>query len=179
LKLGQLPPRFLQEGGQPLDLDDAALEDFRRIPDWISPIPAKQLEKTMLQRAQKGDVEAQFWLGSFYRTGDDAIKKNSQFALRWLKEAAAQGDPIACYDLATMHRNGDGTAKDPSAALMFLTAAAAEGYLPAMYGVAEMYAQGLGAPQDQEKALGWMISAARAGYQPAVDLLKEKGISTD
>lgn len=179
LKLGQLPPRFLQEGGQPLDLDDAALEDFRRIPDWISPIPAKQLEKVMLQRAQKGDVEAQFWLGSFYRTGDDAIKQNSQLALRWLKEAASQGDPIACYDLATMHRNGDGTIKDPAAALMFLTAAAAEGYSPAMYGVAEMYAQGLGAPKDQVKALGWMIRAARADYQPAVDLLKEKGISID
>jgi len=179
LKLGQLPPRFLQEGGQPLEWEDSAVEDFRRVPDWLSAIPAKQREKAMLQRAQKGDVEAQFWLGFSYRTGDDAIKQNSQFALRWLKEAASQGDPIACYDLATMHRNGDGTAKDPAAALLFLTAAAAEGYSPAMYGVAEMYAQGLGAPKDQEKALGWMIRAARADYQPAVDLLKERGISID
>lgn len=176
-QLGQVSPRFLADGVT--FLEDLPLEELRRVPDWITSSSAKNLQKLLLQRAEAGDSEAQFWLGSFYRNGDRGFTKNHRLALRLLTETASQGNAIACYDLATMYLRGEGTPKDEVAALLFLLAAAAEGYTPAMYGVAEMYSEGRGAPQDQEKALSWVIRAAQADYEPAVGLLNERGISLE
>ncbi len=174
-QLGQVPPRFLVDGVT--FLEDLPLEELRRVPDWIESPSTKNLQKLLLQKSEDGDREAQFWLGSFHRTGTKNFTKNDRLALRWLIEAASQGSAVACYDLASMHLRGEGTTKDEVSALLFLLAAAAEGYTPAMYGVAEMYAEGRGAPQDEEKALNWLIRAAQADYEPAAGLLNERGIS--
>ena len=75
------------------------------------------------ERAQKGDVEAQFTLGKNYEAGRGGLKKDFGEAARWYKAAAIQNDPFAQASLGLLYRFGKGVIQDDAKAYMWFTLA--------------------------------------------------------
>ncbi len=71
------------------------------------------LRERLLERALKGDAEAQFELGKDYETGRIGLKQDWGQAVHWYREAANQGDPFAEASLAILYHFGKGVARDP------------------------------------------------------------------
>lgn len=76
------------------------LNSASEIPKWT---PAD--ERALLAKAQRGDVEAQMWLGIAYEQGRFG-KTNYSRALTWLKRAAESGKPDGQVVLGQMHQDG-------------------------------------------------------------------------
>jgi uncharacterized protein len=73
------------------------------------PVPGqKPLRERLLERALKGDAEAQFDLGKNYETGRIGLPKDFAQAEHWYRESAAQGDPYAEASLAILLQFGKG-----------------------------------------------------------------------
>jgi hypothetical protein len=81
---------------------------FCQTPD-ASPKP---LRERLLDRALKGDAEAQFELAKNYETGRIGLPKDLSQAERWYREAAGHGDPYAAASLAILFNFGKGVQQD-------------------------------------------------------------------
>ncbi|MEO6256861.1 MAG: SPOR domain-containing protein [Sphingomicrobium sp.] len=90
--------------------------------------------QTWFERAaRKGHVDAQTTLGlMLYDMG------NRVAALRWLKMAAAQGEPRALLIYGTALYNGDAVVRDPVLGYAYVSRAAAQGLEPAQRTLSEM-----------------------------------------
>ena len=78
------------------------------------------------KRAEKGDVEAQFMLGTLYRNGD-GVTQDDQKAVEWFHRAADQGYPLALSALGSSYWAGRGVKQDYAQAYFFYELARAEG----------------------------------------------------
>jgi len=74
--------------------------------------PAKPSRDRLLDRALKGDAEAQFELGKNYETGRIGLPKDLIQAQHWYCEAASQGDPYAAASLGILFNFGKGVKRD-------------------------------------------------------------------
>jgi hypothetical protein len=81
--------------------------------------PQKPLRERLLERALKGDAQAQFDLGKNYETGRIGLPKDLAQAQHWYREAADQGEPFAEASLGIMFDFGKGVAKDYFQAYVF------------------------------------------------------------
>lgn len=69
--------------------------------------------KTNLQeRAEKGDPEAEFTLGTLYEAGRGGRKKDFLLAEHWYRLSAEQGNPFAQASLGIFYRFGKGVPQD-------------------------------------------------------------------
>lgn|GEM_PF-942316 len=82
-------------------------------------------------RAQKGDSNAQFELGTAYLNGE-LLRKDTLAAAKWFRMAANESHPDAQYQLAIMYRDGVGVARDPGKSNYWMKAAAKAGHLLAL-----------------------------------------------
>ena len=80
-----------------------------------------------------------------------------------LRQAAAAGDVIAMYELASRSADGRGVARDVKAAAALFEKAAEKGSAPAQYRIGNMYERGVGVSRDIEAARNWYRRAAEAG----------------
>jgi len=87
--------------------------------------PVKPLRERLLDRALKGDAEAQFDLGKNYEAGRIGLQRDFAQAEHWYRMAAEQGDPFAQASLAILLGFGKGIPKDQVQALMWYEVAAA------------------------------------------------------
>ena len=62
-------------------------------------------------RAEKGDADAQFVLGTMYAAGL-GVAKDEVEAVKWYRKAADQGHADAQFNLGLMYDDGTGVAKD-------------------------------------------------------------------
>lgn len=90
-----------------------------------------------------------------------------------IKKLAAQGDPAAQFDLATMYDVGEGVVRDLSEAAKWYRKAAEQGEVAAQYNLAIMFDTGEGVPKDIVKAYAWMATAEMFGYQGAKESSKD------
>jgi TPR repeat protein len=81
--------------------------------------PQKPLRERLLERALKGDVDAQFDLGKNYEAGRIGLKKDMVQAEHWYREAANQGEPFAQASLGILYGFGKGIPADLVQALMW------------------------------------------------------------
>ena len=89
-------------------------EDLKPV---IPPLPAETV-----QRAEAGDAAAQFALADHYR----ALEQPEPM-LRWLRESARRGYPVAQTSLGVLYLNGDGVPLDRAEAYAWFTLAADQG----------------------------------------------------
>jgi TPR repeat protein len=68
--------------------------------------------------AERGHRDAQFALGHLYRTGE-GVPVDPVLAGQWFARAADQNDPHAMLNLALMHEQGAGVARDLPLAYVF------------------------------------------------------------
>ena len=70
------------------------------------------------EKAEQGDVQAQYNLGIMYETGR-GVPQDETEAVRWYRLAAEQGDAEAQFNLGAMYANGRGVPQDDVTAHMW------------------------------------------------------------
>ena len=81
--------------------------------------PAKPLRERLLERALKGDAEAQFELAKHYEAGRIGLPQDLLQAAHWYREAANQGDAFAEASLGIFYNFGKGVPRDYVLAYMW------------------------------------------------------------
>lgn len=136
--------------------------------------------KELLQRANAGDVNAQFEFAKSLWEGRDGIKSNKNEALIWFKRAAQSGVPeyqmhlgcILCWEDQFL---------DFEKGIEWIKLAAEQGYTGAQYFLGTEFATGENLGLDLKKAKYWYEKAADAGHSEAqynlgVMYLKGEGV---
>jgi uncharacterized protein len=86
--------------------------------------PQKPYRERLLERALKGDAEAQFDLAKAYEAGRSGLAKDLSEARRWYRQAADRGDPFAEASLGILFNFGKGVQRDYVQAYMWYDRAA-------------------------------------------------------
>lgn len=118
--------------------------------------------------ANKGDAQAQYYLGRIHWQQDEYAK-----ALPLLKAAADQGYADAQYMLGQAYQYGRGTVQDFRAAQEQFTHAAEQGHLDAEYQLGIFHRDGLAGAPNRETAYVWFNLAAAQGHADAL-ILRDK-----
>jgi TPR repeat protein len=127
--------------------------------------PAALAELTPL--AQKGDPEAEFYMGSLAMDGL-AVQRDPAVAAGWYETSAGHGYLPAAFSLGFLYLHGaNGFAGDPAKAAPWFQRAADAGYGPAEAELGQMYLTGTGVAADRTQAERWILAAARQGIASA------------
>jgi TPR repeat protein len=129
---------------------------------------------TLLQRAERGDPDAQIELGDSLREAakaapQDADSADSESAPdpaeaeRWYRLAAEQGDARAEFKLAEIYYAGEGVDVDYVESARWARLAAGRDYAPAAAFMGGLYRLGAGVPRDARESVRWYRAAAEAG----------------
>src|SRR5438067_4015311 len=136
------------------------------------------------QKAEAGDKEAQFQLGSAYDSAqamkwylrsaeagyaeaqnsvgsDLQAEKRYEDARRWYERAAAQGHALAINNLAYLYDLGLGVKQDRQRGFELYSRAADLGWAEAMWNLANMYGAGQLGDKDLNMACVWTLRAVR------------------
>ncbi len=108
--------------------------------------------------AEKGEVEAQYRLGTLYENGQ-GIAKNLEEAKKWYRNAAAQGHVRARRRLEALEGKSTRVGSE-TVALKWYLDLAEQGDADAQYNLAFMYETGFSVPKDNGKAARWYEPAA-------------------
>ncbi len=117
--------------------------------------------------AEAGGAVAQFNLGKLYENGGGEVRQDYSQAVRWYREAAAQGMTAAQNNLAVMHCHGLGVPRNPRRAAELWERAAGEDYSLAQYNLALVYFGGECMARNERLAAVWFEKAAQAGLPDA------------
>jgi TPR repeat protein len=115
--------------------------------------------------ADKGDVEAQYKLGTTYDEGL-GVSKDYTEAFKWFSLAAEQGHAHSQFRVGDMYVSGDGVAKNDGEAVKWFHKSAEQGLGNAQGTLGIMYAKGQAVPQDYVLAYMW-LHLATEGNQGA------------
>jgi TPR repeat protein len=128
------------------------------------PTPAEHF-KTLLQKAEQGDANAQYQLGMHYTfsaNGRLAQKSDSVEAAKWYRKAADQGLAEAQFALGQIYNSGQGVPQDYVESVKWLRKAAEQGHEQAQFQLGVSYEYGEGVQRDYIEAHKWYnIAAAR------------------
>ena len=117
-------------------------------------------DATIFERAEAGDVEAQYSLANAYQYGYGGVKKNMKAAAEWYRRAAEGGhmESQCNYGLCFVH--GAGVKKDFTQAVVWFRKAALQGDALAQRYVGNAYANGDGVEVNKTEAAKWWKMAA-------------------
>lgn len=147
-------------------------------------------ERWLKEEAEKGDPEAQYMLGIFYRKKpckDGYLKdwekcKNEESAKPWLEKAASNGHIPAQYELGCWYAQKVSskfvntflggyskytTEPDYPNALIWIRKAADAGFPPAQIKLGFYYDNGIGVEKIFQESFNWYYKAAMQGYDEA------------
>ncbi len=127
---------------------------------------------SILQRAERGDPQAQLDLGDLFCYGEEVTQSDEE-AVKWYRKAAVQGNAEAQFALGEMCRDGLGVGEDSKQAFDWFSKSAEQGFPPAQTVVADHYFNGLEVEQSHEKAVEWYRKAAKQGDAEAQFALGE------
>ena len=68
--------------------------------------------RSHLEKAKKGDAQAQYFLGMMYSNGNQ-VKKGFKESAKWWRKSAEQGNASSQTFLALSYFRGEGVPKDP------------------------------------------------------------------
>ena len=152
------------------------------------PFDLNDWEKETLQKAERGDAEAQREIGYHYSSRLRASEEQKAEGVKWYRKAAEQGDAESQYNLAECYAYAIGVSQDETESMNWLQKAAENGwpeaclrlgkrylYLrndveavkwlrkaewgDALYLLGECYRYGWGVPQDEKEAAKWYRKA--------------------
>jgi TPR repeat protein len=119
--------------------------------------------KTTVAFANKGSVNMQIRLGSLYAYGK-GVPKDEKESLKWYRLAAAQGSPVAQFDIGRAYEIGiGGLNKDSAEAFRWYRMAADNGYAYAQRNLGLLYYNGVGITKNIPDAFKWFKMAAQLG----------------
>lgn len=85
-----------------------------------------------------------------------------------LRDAAAGGDPLAAFEVASRFDDGRGVPQDLASAIDWYRRAAEAGLAPAQYRLGSLYEKGIGTARDAKTAAEWYAKAAALGNAKAM-----------
>jgi TPR repeat protein len=130
--------------------------------------------KAVKRGARQGDARCKFILGMWSLSGAKA-EQNPDQGIRWLKEAATDGLPIAQSSLGLLYASGLAVEKDEQRAARLYRKAAEYGDPLGQTALALASFRGVGIPENRINAYQWMSLAAAQGnedaraYLPAIE----------
>ncbi len=116
--------------------------------------------------ADKGNTEAQSWLGSLYANGE-GVEVDVANALAWYEKAAEQGHAMAQANVGAMYYMGQGTDKNIEKALQWLSAAAENNDVNGLFNLAVIYTKGEEVDENLKYAAELYRKAAEQGHYPS------------
>ena len=126
----------------------------------------------MLKAAQKGDANAQGYIGYCYLNGD-GVPKNEKLAFEWTTKSAVQGNSAAQHILGWMFYSGTGTPQNYLKAFEWFTKAAEQGSADGQYAIGNMLIYAEGVARNEKQGFEWMKKAAMNGCVDAQSHLGE------
>jgi TPR repeat protein len=124
--------------------------------------PASINMDTLRAKAEQGEAQAQFQLGTLYAKGEGVTNSYVE-ASKWFGRAADQGNAEARLALGELYEAGQGVPKDVGQAMSLYRQAAEQGSTRAQYTLGFLYEAGRGVPQNQVEAANWFKRAAEHG----------------
>lgn len=119
--------------------------------------------ETLKEKADLGDREAQYELGSYYLSNENKKVPDNEKGVHYIKLAAEGNHPTACYMYSTFLKNGFHVEKDLDQSLKYLTYAADHNLEIAQFELALEYYTGKRFPSDMSKALHYFCLSAENG----------------
>lgn len=120
----------------------------------------------LTQKAEQGDMDAQYKLGIRYVKGRGA-PKDFKKAFLFFKKAAEQGHAGGQNGLGFMYKNGQEVDQDYNEAIKWFKKSTSQGYANAQANLGFMYDRGEGVRKDKQEAVKWYRKAAEQGYANA------------
>lgn len=117
----------------------------------------------LVQRAESGDVDAQWVLGARYDSGN-GVERDGQKAEYWYRRAGVAGSSEAQNSLGSGYQ----ARKQYEEAFSWYERAANQGHALAINNLASMYALGLGTKQDRAKGFELYMRSAELGWAEAM-----------
>lgn len=136
------------------------------------------LPRGILERAERGDCDAQSYLGHLYLAGK-GVERDFARARYWyqrvIDQPGADAKIIAHANLVlgVLYNSGKGGKQCHKTAVKCFQHAAEQGYTDAHISIGLMYAQGLGVKKDYRMALHWWQLAEQKGHPTAAGYVKE------
>ena len=125
------------------------------------PVALKQ--EDLKSKAEGGDANAQYNLGSAYFNGNGVAKDEAE-AVNWWRKAAEQNFANAQYILGACYYHGQGVTKDEAEAVKWWLKAAQQNNPEAQFGLGICYFNGEGVEKSQEQAVIWWRKAAEQNH---------------
>lgn len=122
--------------------------------------------KEMIEKAEQGDVNAQWELGLKFYKGEE-VKKNYTLAAHYYKLAAEQGNQYAQNNLGLLYDRGQGVDRDYNLAFHYYGLAAEQGDEIAQCNLGLLYVNGQGVVRDYGLAAHYFKLSAEQGYDLA------------
>jgi TPR repeat protein len=136
-------------------------------------LPAQQSEQdrkllaAIRTKAEKGDAQSQYEIGSTFHFGSLGVAMNGAEAVKWFRRAAEQNHAGAQNNLGACYENGRGVAKNDTEAVKWYRKAAEQSYAAAQFNLGACYGEGLGVAKDGVEAVKWYRKAAEQNYPAA------------
>lgn len=119
--------------------------------------------QSLIARAETGDIEAQFKLGTAYDFGE-GVRKNGKEAEKWYLLAAESGHAEAQNSLGSGYQ----AERKYKKALFWYEKAAESNHALAINNLGYLHDLGLGIPQDREKGSKLYLRASELGWAEAM-----------
>lgn len=157
-----------------------------RTPDLNKDPPSSLTDPTgyhayWLAKAENGDAEAMFQVGTQFRDGM-GCSSSKRKAFDWWEKAAEAGHVKSMSNIGYCYDQGDAVPQDYTEALRWYRKAADLGDSLAMKNVAMMYLSGDGTDKNETIGFDWAVRSANAGSRQGMQLLAElyeEGIGTE
>lgn len=143
----------------------ASVFAMRMTADGIDTRQCDWFEKA-LARAQDGDVDYEYGVGTIY-SGGLGVAKDPAAAFRWFERAARNGNRQAMVAVGVAYSIGCGVDTDYLAAKKWLAKPASAGLSVAQERMGYLYQNGFGVKRNLNKARDWYESAAKLGSSAA------------
>ena len=117
--------------------------------------------------ARAGDSDAQYEIAREYLEDPSGSPANQQQAIKWLTNAAEDGNAEAQLLLGNCYHEGDGVIQDSQMAFTLFKQASEQGLAAADLALSLCYATGDGVPEDENLAFHHMKKAADRGIPEA------------
>lgn len=114
-------------------------------------------------RAEKGDAEAQYWVGMAYLKGDN-VSRDMKQAFSWFQKSAEKGNVNSLEQLGQFYIIGLISDPDPAKAAECYTRAVEGGNYGAAIALGSIYFYGMGVEKNLVKAFELFTKASAKGY---------------
>jgi TPR repeat protein len=129
---------------------------------YVTQLPDSQVMSRVRQLAERGEIEAEFYLGYLLAHGQFTVKDDGE-AVPWFRKAAEKGHAAAQNSLGWMYHEGRGVAKDDTEAIAWIRKSVGQGNAAAQNNLGWMYREGLGVVKDDAEAVAWLRKSANQG----------------